>query len=166
MSVCQTGNIARTCAATAIALHLVGPLGFELDNAKLKRAGLDYWDQVTVGVHGSWDDFYHRFFRALPGRGNRLIAFSKLGQQHYATEGLYRSHPGGATWLVFGAETTGLPPEAHADVIESGGEVVKIPMMNYQHVRSLNLATSVGVGVFEALRQIDGAVLPERVVAI
>lgn len=135
-------------------------MGFELDNAKLKRAGLDYWDQVAVGVHPSWDHFY-RFFQALPGQGNRLLAFSKLGQQHYATVGLYRSRSEGATWLVFGAETTGLPPEAHAAAIESGGDVVKIPMMNYQHVRSLNLATSVGVGVFEALRQIDGAVLPE-----
>lgn len=86
-----------------------------------------------------------------------MVAFSKFGKKHHATENLYT--PG--TWLLFGAETTGLPEEAHQAAIDSGGDIVKIPMSNYRHVRSLNLATSVGIGVFEALRQLDGAVLPE-----
>lgn len=149
----NTGNVCRTCAATSIALHLVGPLGFEIDNAKLKRAGLDYWDWVACAVHPTWDDFY-AFFQSLPGP-KRLVGFSKLAKTHHATEGAYP--PG--TWLMFGAETTGLPPEAHA----ASDAMVKLPMSNFRHVRSLNLATSVGIGVFEALRQLDGAVLPEDV---
>lgn len=157
----NAGNVARTCAATSIALHLVGPLGFELDNTKLKRAGLDYWDQVAMDVHPSWNDFL-AFLNELPGR-NKLVAFSKFGTCHYATEGLYGGSAWDTTWLLFGAETTGLPPEAHADVDKSGGKIVKIPMANFEHVRSLNLATSVGVGVFEALRQLDGALLPENI---
>lgn len=156
----NAGNVARTCAATSIALHLVAPMGFELDNRKLKRAGLDYWDQVAIAIHPSWQEFFD-FIKSLPGR-NKLIAFSKFGTCHYATEGLYRGAAWDSTWLLFGAETTGLPPEAHAGVLESGGTVAKIPMANFQHVRSLNLATSVGIGVFEALRQLDGAVLPEN----
>lgn len=91
--------------------------------------------------------------------------FTKFATQHYAAEGLYRQPAAGgggapATWLMFGAETTGLPPEAHA----AATHLVKIPM-SQQHVRSLNLATSVGVGVMEALRQKDGAVLPEDAAA-
>jgi len=151
----NAGNVARTCAATSVALHLVGPLGFELDSAKLKRAGLDYWAWVCCSVHPTFQDF-QKFFDSLPGP-KRIYAFSKLGKRHYAEEGLYQ--PG--TWLLFGAETTGLPPAAHAAAPASGGDVVKIPMGNYRHVRSLNLATSVGIGVFEALRQLDGPVLPE-----
>jgi tRNA (cytidine/uridine-2'-O-)-methyltransferase len=153
----NTGNVARTCAATGVALHLVGPLGFELDSAKLKRAGLDYWDWVAAAVHDDWDAFAS-FFDAIPGP-KRMVAFSKLGRCHHAAEGLYV--PGASNWLVFGAETTGLPPEALETISASGGVVAKIPMSNFEHVRSLNLATSAGVGVFEALRQLDGAVLPE-----
>jgi len=102
----NAGNISRTCAAASIALHLVGPMGFELDNAKLKRAGLDYWDWVACKVHPSWDEFYS-FFNGLDDPNKRLVGFSKLGTVHHATEGMYP--PG--TWLMFGAETTGLPPE-------------------------------------------------------
>jgi tRNA (cytidine/uridine-2'-O-)-methyltransferase len=80
-------------------------MGFELDNAKLKRAGLDYWDWVACKVHPSWDEFY-AFFNSLEGP-KRLVGFSKLGTKHHATEGMYP--PG--TWLMVGAETTGLPPE-------------------------------------------------------
>ena len=106
----NAGNIARTCAATSIALHLVGPMGFEIDNTRLKRAGLDYWDWVACAVHPSWDEFYS-FFNSLPGP-KRLVGFSKLGKVHHATEGMYP--PG--TWLMFGAETTGLPPEVSLQI--------------------------------------------------
>jgi tRNA (cytidine/uridine-2'-O-)-methyltransferase len=114
--------------------------------------------QVCCAQHPSWFDFME-FYGALPGP-KKLVAFSKFGKTHHAAEGMYT--PG--TFLLFGAETTGLPPEAHEAVVAAGGEVVKIPMSNFEHVRSLNLATSVGVGVFEALRQLDGPVLPENVV--
>lgn len=154
----NTGNICRTCAAASVSLHLVGPMGFEIDDRKLKRAGLDYWDWLEVQMHQNWAEFLHYYNSSNEG-SKRLVGFSKLGRIHYATEGLYStsSTDSSSTWLLFGAETTGLPPEAHA----AADMIVKIPMWNYEHVRSLNLATSVGVGVFEALRQLDGAVLPE-----
>ncbi len=158
------GNVARTCAATNIPLHIVGPLGFELDDAKLRRAGLDYWHYVSVAVHPSWAAF-ETYRAALPdAHGHRTAAFTKFSSRHYASEGLYRAADGCTSWLVFGAETTGLPAEAAAAIEASaGGALVKIPMANAEHVanplsgvRSLNLATSVGIGVFEALRQLDG----------
>lgn len=150
------GNIARTCAATKVALHLVGPLGFELNDTKLKRAGLDYWDWVAVKVHTDIESFL-RFYSGLQGEKS-LVAFSKFGDKHYAAEGLYNQANGTRCFLMFGAETTGLPDIAH----DAATDVVKIPMHNFEHVRSLNLATSVGIGLFEALRQKDGAdFLPE-----
>jgi tRNA (cytidine/uridine-2'-O-)-methyltransferase len=155
-----------------MALHLVAPLGFTIDNAKLKRAGLDYWDYVSFRVHDSIQDF-GSYFNALPDP-KRLFGFSKFATRHYAasttTSGNGSSSPvvvGTAyrkgDWLMFGAETTGLPQEAVDLSVHSGGCLVKIPMNNYKYVRSLNLATSVGIGVFEAIRQLDGAVLPEDV---
>lgn len=169
----NVGNIARTCAATSMALHLVAPLGFTIDNAKLKRAGLDYWDYVSFRVHNSIDDF-GTYFNELPSP-KRLFGFSKFATRHYAannttSEGSTTSlSPVVGTsyrkgdWLMFGAETTGLPKEAVDLAVQSGGGLVKIPMNNYKYVRSLNLATSVGIGMFEAIRQLDGAVLPEDV---
>lgn len=140
----NAGSVARTCAATNTALHLIQPLGFEIDDLKLKRAGLDYWPHVVVKVHNDWAAF-HDFFRKQ-GRG-RLIAFSKFGRKSHTAPGTYQ--PG--DWLLFGAETSGLPDEAHA----ASTHVVKIPMPQAEHVRSLNLAVSVGVGVFEAIRQLE-----------
>ncbi|KAL4447436.1 hypothetical protein ABPG75_004655 [Micractinium tetrahymenae] len=148
----NAGNVARTCAAVNVGLHLVAPLGFELDSAKLKRAGLDYWPAVCVDVHPSWAAFLE-FWRQRPGP-KQLVGYSKFARRHYAAEGLYPA--GTSTWLMFGAETTGLPEEAHA----AATDMVKIPMSE-RYVRSLNLATSVGIGVMEVLRQKDGAVLPE-----
>lgn len=150
----NSGNVARTCAATSTALHLVGPLGFELSDKKLKRAGLDYWDWVAVTIHQDIDAFID-FFNGLEG-DKALIAYSKFGTKSYAEEGLYKKNT--RSFLMFGAETSGLPQLAHDTAVEHGN-VVRIPMKNSQHVRSLNLATSVGVGVFEALRQLDGPLL-------
>ncbi|KAI3429592.1 hypothetical protein D9Q98_005678 [Chlorella vulgaris] len=148
----NAGNVSRTCAAVNVGLHLVGPCGFELDSKKLKRAGLDYWPAVCVDVHPSLEAFL-QFYEQQPGP-KQLVGYSKFAQHHYAAEGLY---PGGtATWLMFGAETTGLPEEAH----HAATHMAKIPMSE-RYVRSLNLATSVGIGVMEVLRQKDGAVLPE-----
>ncbi|KAK9825876.1 hypothetical protein WJX81_008379 [Elliptochloris bilobata] len=122
----NTGTIARTCAAT----------------------GLDYWEHVAVCVHADWDEFAEYFDEQPMPR--RLVGFSKRGKVHYATPGLYT--PG--DWLLFGAETTGLPAEAVA-ACEAGGGLLRIPI-DERHVRSLNLGVSAGVGLFEALRQLDG----------
>lgn len=167
----------------------------------MKRAGLDYWEHVCLKVHEDFGAF-EAFYRQQPGT-KRIIGYSKFASRHYAEEGLYAP----ATWLMFGAETTGLPAEVswegqpcpgrgslcatrHAAcagvkvpgsrrvcfslapppgscaqarelISADGGQsvLVKIPM-HQRHVRSLNLATSVGIGVFEALRQMDGPVLP------
>lgn len=104
---------------------------------RLKRAGLDYWPAVCVDVHPSWDAFYAHW-QAQPGP-KQLVGYTKFASQHYASEGLYSGGGSGATWLMFGAETTGLPDEAHG----AATALVKIPMSE-TYVRSLNLATSVG----------------------
>lgn len=137
----NTGNIARTCAATKTELHLVGPLGFEISDRYLKRAGLDYWPYVDLHNHESWKDF----IIAQTSRGGRLIAFSVTGESNYSQ---FSYQPD--DWLLFGRETTGLPPsvrqECHA--------IVQIPIWEPQ-VRSLNLSVSVAIGLFEALRQLS-----------
>ena len=143
----NTGTIARTCAATQVPLHLVNPI-FELDDAKLKRAGLDYWNSVCVRVHESYDEFYRYWSEELGGPG-RLVAFSKFGGKSHCARGAYKS----SDWLLFGSEVDGLPASAHKHAEESGG-IRRIPI-NEEHVRSLNLSVSVGVGVYEALRQLD-----------
>ncbi|KAF4366398.1 hypothetical protein F8388_018846 [Cannabis sativa] len=127
----NTGCIARTCAASAVGLHLVGPLGFQIDDAKLKRAGLDYWPFVVVKVHNSWEDF--------------KLYFS---QQEIS----YRR----GDYLIFGSETRGLPNEALQDCKseEFGGGTVKIPMVE-TYVRCLNLSVSVGIALYEASRQLN-----------
>jgi tRNA (cytidine/uridine-2'-O-)-methyltransferase len=134
----NTGQIARLCAATGAALHLVRPLGFRLDNRSLRRAGLDYWPNVELHVHASLEEF---LTAATP---ERFWLFTKLGQQRY-DEISYS--PG--DWLVFGSETDGLPAEltaAHPD------RTVRIPIRS-QDVRSLNLASCASIALYEALRQ-------------
>lgn len=138
----NTGNIARTCAATNIPLHLVGPLGFDLSDRYLKRAGLDYWPQVNLTLHDDWDAF-ERHRQSL---GGRTIAFSTSGSCRYI-DLTYQPDD----WLLFGSETEGLPPA----VLAQCTAVVSIPM-NRGAVRSLNLANSAAIGLFEALRQLDG----------
>lgn len=136
----NTGNIARTCAATGTELHLVRPLGFEISDRQLKRAGLDYWPHVQLYVHEHLSAFieYHRPI------GGRWIAFT-VGGLHSYVEFQYRDDD----WLLFGRETTGLPVE----VLDRCEGTVVIPM-NRQHVRSLNLSVSAAVGLFEARRQL------------
>ncbi|OCR01707.1 tRNA (cytosine(34)-2'-O)-methyltransferase TrmL [Oscillatoriales cyanobacterium USR001] len=136
----NTGNIARTCAATCTELHLVGPLGFEISDRYLKRAGLDYWPYVKLHTHNNLEDFklYHQ------QQGGRWIGFSTKGQYNY-THFKFHSND----WLLFGAETTGLPPE----ILDACTNTVYIPM-SQPGVRSLNLSVSVAVGLFEARRQI------------
>ena len=136
----NTGNIARLCAATASPLHLVGPLGFRLTNASLRRAGLDYWESVRIFRHTDFDAFLRE---AAPPRA---YLFSTAGTVSYA-DAAYA--PGDA--LVFGCESKGLPEEL---LRAYPGQVLGIPMRT-EHVRSLNLATAVGIVLYEALRQVD-----------
>ena len=133
----NTGNIARTCAATGCRLHLVKPLGFEVSDKYLKRAGLDYWQFVSVTY---WENF-EELLKANPK--GRFFYFTTKAMHGY-TDACYR----GGDFLVFGKETRGLPEEllkAHPD------ECVRIPMMG--ELRSLNLSNSVAIAVYEGLRQ-------------
>ncbi|MFS8534011.1 MAG: tRNA (cytidine(34)-2'-O)-methyltransferase [Limnochordales bacterium] len=134
----NTGNIARTCACTGMTLHLVHPLGFATDDRTLRRAGMDYWHLLPVYYHNSFDEL----MAAHPGV--RPIFVATQGRRLY-TEVQYR--PG--DWLVFGKESHGLPDF----ILENyPGTIVRIPMR--PGLRSLNLATAVGIVAYEALRQI------------
>ncbi|KAM7476703.1 hypothetical protein LguiB_023946 [Lonicera macranthoides] len=145
----NTGCIARTCAASAVGLHLVEPLGFQVDDTKLKRAGLDYWPYVVVKVHASWAEF-QEYFRQQRGE-KRLLAFTKRGTTTHSDFSYRRGD-----WLVFGSETSGLPPEALLDCKSQpfGGGAIKIPMIE-TYVRCLNLSVSVGIALYEASRQLN-----------
>jgi len=136
----NTGNIARTCAATGTELHLVGPLGFEISDRYLKRAGLDYWPYVKLHYHESLDAFklIHQT------RGGRWLGFSVGGSCNYVSFQFQDDD-----WLLFGSETTGLPLE----VLTTCDATLYIPMAEPK-VRSLNLSVSVSVGLFEARRQL------------
>jgi tRNA (cytidine/uridine-2'-O-)-methyltransferase len=136
----NTGNIARTCAATDTELHLVGPLGFEISDRTLKRAGLDYWPHVKLHYHPALQDFY-KFHAQQTGR---CIGFSTSGRCSYIQ---FEYQPD--DWLLFGSESAGLPQ----DVLAACATVVRIPM-SQAHVRSLNLSVSAAVGLFEARRQL------------
>lgn len=137
----NTGNIARTCAATNTPLHLVGPLGFELSDRYLKRAGLDYWPQVDLALYEHWEQFQTQQRQ----QGGRTIGFSTRGRCSYI-ELDYQPND----WLLFGSETEGLPQS----VLDSCDETVYIPMVR-SAVRSLNLSVSAAIGLFEALRQLQ-----------
>ena len=135
----NTGNIARLCAATFTPLHLVGKLGFRTDDKALRRAGLDYWKEVSVSYHLNIDALWS----ALPRC--RFLYFSTKAMRLY-TDFEYRKDD----CLVFGSETRGLAQQL---VEENLDRCLRIPMPN-RNVRSLNLATSVGIVLFEALRQL------------
>ena len=135
----NTGNIARLCAANSLPLHLVGALGFRIDNKSVRRAGLDYWPYVDLRREGSLDELH----KNLPE--SRLFYFSARAERLF-TDVTYRA----GDCLVFGPESTGLP----AEILQACPEqALKIPMRS-EHVRSLNLSTAVGIAVYEALRQL------------
>ncbi|MEM9272311.1 MAG: tRNA (cytidine(34)-2'-O)-methyltransferase [Cyanobacteria bacterium P01_F01_bin.143] len=136
----NTGNIARTCAATKTELHLVAPLGFELSDRYLKRAGLDYWPYVDLHYHSNLEDFW----RVQRQNGGKLIGFTVRGSGNYL-DYQYQEND----WLLFGSETAGLPTE----VLELCDYRAYIAIAQPE-VRSLNLSVSVSVGLFEALRQL------------
>ena len=132
----NTGNVARTCAVTGAHLHLVEPMGFRIDDAKLKRAGLDYWHLLDVTIYRDLDDFF--------ARNDGAFYFFSTKAKHAYTDVQY---PDGA-YLVFGKETKGLPESL---LVRNPETTVRIPMID--EARSLNLSNSVAIGVFETLRQ-------------
>lgn len=134
----NTGNIARTCAVTGAALHLVGPMGFVPEDKRLRHAGLDYWPYLTLSLYDSLPDFFAK------NTGN-FYFFSTKAPNRYTDI----SYPDNA-YLFFGKESAGLPEDLLFSHPES---CVRIPMMD--GMRSLNLSNSVAVGVFEVLRQWD-----------
>jgi tRNA (cytidine/uridine-2'-O-)-methyltransferase len=138
----NTGTTARLCAATNTTLHLVGPLGFSLEDRYLKRAGLDYWPYVDVHVHSDWKDF---LLRRPPGR---LLAFSARATRSY-TQVRYNQDD----LLIFGSETRGLPDYIRTALADS---LYTIPMEG-KHVRSLNLSNAAAIVLYEALRQLGKA---------
>jgi tRNA (cytidine/uridine-2'-O-)-methyltransferase len=137
----NTGNIARTCAATDTELHLVGPLGFEISDRYLKRAGLDYWPHVKLHYHSSFAVF-QSFQQQQSGR---WVGFSASGVTNYIHFQFEADD-----WLLFGSETTGLSRE----ILAACAATVHIPICR-TYVRSLNLSVSVAVGLFEAQRQLS-----------
>lgn len=136
----NTGNIARLCAATQTPLHLVGNLGFQLTESKVRRAGIDYWDSVHLMRHPSLSEF------EMSLSGQRAFFFSTRGRISYCAA---TYQPGDI--LVFGSESKGLPD----DLLDRFADHVMAIPMHTQHVRSLNLATAVGIVLYEALRQIN-----------
>ncbi len=140
----NTGNISRTCAATHTALHLVRPLGFEISDRTLKRAGLDYWQYLSVSYHDSFAEVFEKYYN-----GHNFYFMSTKGAKRYV-DATFRD----GDFLVFGKESHGLPEPL---LKEHYAETLRIPM--WQDLRSLNLSNSVAITLYEALRQTDFAEL-------
>jgi tRNA (cytidine/uridine-2'-O-)-methyltransferase len=135
----NTGNVARTCAATGARLHLVEPMGFRVDDKKLKRAGLDYWYLLDITYYASWEEFCAR------NPGAQCFFFSTKARTRHSDV----RYPADC-YLVFGREDAGLPESL---LLQHPERCVRLPMRG--EARSLNLSNAVAVGVFEALRQWD-----------
>ena len=133
----NTGNIGRTCAATGTALHLIEPLGFRLDEMSIKRAGMDYWDNLEVTRYMNFQEFQDRHPRAkiwyATTKAKRLYTEAAFGQEDY---------------IMFGKESAGIPEEL---LVENEETCIRIPMLD--EIRSLNLSNAVAIVLYEALRQ-------------
>ncbi|MFJ7508745.1 tRNA (uridine(34)/cytosine(34)/5-carboxymethylaminomethyluridine(34)-2'-O)-methyltransferase TrmL [Peribacillus simplex] len=136
----NTGNIARTCAGTDTSLHLIRPLGFSTDDKQLKRAGLDYWENVKIHYYDSLEEFYER------NAGGEFYYLTKFGEQPHSS--FDYSDQDSEIYFIFGRETTGLPKEL---IQENMNRCLRIPMTD--KVRSLNLSNTAAILVYEALRQ-------------
>ena len=132
----NTGNVARTCAATGARLHLVRPFGFEIDDKKLKRAGLDYWDLLDITYYDNLEDFF--------AKNEGAFFYFTTKALHTHTEVEYPDN----CYIVFGKETKGLPEEL---LLKNPESCVRIPMVS--DARSLNLSNAVAIGTYEVLRQ-------------
>ena len=137
----NTGNIARTCAATGGKLHLVHPLAFSISDKYVKRAGLDYWDKLEIEEHNSFEDFLKKY----PPEENNMFFLTTKGQKCY-TDVNYSNMD--EIFLLFGKETKGLPESILLKYID---KAIRIPMR--ETLRSLNLSNSVAIVVYEVLRQ-------------
>lgn len=135
----NTGNISRTASVTGVALHIIKPIGFEISDRTLKRAGLDYWDKLDVTYYESYEDFIEKNPEA------NLYFFSARGKNCY-TEADYQ-YP---VYLVFGCESVGLPENL---ISENSDRTLRIPML--PDCRCLNLSNSVAIAVYEVLRRSD-----------
>ena len=133
----NTGNIARTCVLTNSKLHLIKPLGFELDEKHLRRAGLDYWKYLDLEVHESYEDFMKKY-------GDRRIFLGTTHVGEYYDEVSYNE----GDFIMFGKESAGVPENVHEDL-----ENIRVPMLQTS-TRSLNLSNTVAIIAYEALRQI------------
>ena len=138
----NTGNVARLCAATGATLHLVGPLGFRLDDRELKRAGMDYWEHVAWKYWDSFDEL-----RAQSASDAKFYFVETAASRRYTDV-----HFKWGDFLVFGRETAGLPKKL---VAENADSTISIPMFN-PHARSINLASAVAIVLYEAMRQVKG----------
>lgn len=136
----NTGNIIRSCAATGTRLHLVRPLGFCMDDKYLKRAGLDYLDLVEINYYDSFEELREKY-----PESKFFYASTKANKNHSEVE--YEDE----SFIVFGKETKGLPESLIMDNLETA---IRIPMVDIERARSLNLSNSVAIVLFEALRQI------------
>lgn len=139
----NTGNIARTCAAIGAKLHLVHPLGFEINDKYLKRAGLDYWDKLEIEEHNSLDEFLEKY---NPDKNNMFFASTK-SQKTYVDVNYNEMEE---VFVLFGKETKGLPEDLLKKHME---KCIRIPMR--EELRSLNLSNSVAIIVYEILRQVE-----------
>ena len=136
----NTGNIGRLCLGAGCRLHLVKPLGFEITDTRLKRAGLDYWQHLSVTYYESIDDFFI---------ANNSAKFAFLSS--HGTKSYYEIPFEENLFLVFGKESSGLPPEITE---KYKGQLYKIPLYS-EHIRSLNLANAVGIVTYEGIRQLQ-----------
>ena len=135
----NTGNIGRTCCATGSRLHLIEPLGFQISDKMLKRAGMDYWDKLDVTVYDCYEDFLEKNPQAV---GNMYMATTKAHQTYTDV-----SYPEDAD-SMFGKESAGIPEEI---LVDNEKNAIRIPMNH--NIRSLNLSNSVAIVLYEALRQ-------------
>lgn len=138
----NTGNISRTCAVTGSVLHLIGPLGFSLDEKHIKRAGLDYWDILDLRYYNSYDEF----IRENPD--------AKVYYSTTKADKIYSKikYPTDNCFIMFGKETAGIPEKI---LEENQDKCIKIPMLDSERARSLNLSNSVSIMVYEVLKQWD-----------
>ncbi len=136
----NTGNIARTCAATGAALHIIRPMGFTIDDKKLKRAGLDYWDKLDITYYDNYEDFLAKH----PDAEGKIYYFTTKAPRAYTEIHPYPDN----VFIMFGKETRGIPEEILYDHQDT---CVRIPMRDT--LRSLNLSNSVAIAVYEILRQ-------------
>lgn len=135
----NTGNIARTCALTGARLHLIEPMGFRVDDKKLKRAGLDYWHLLDITYYESLDDFFKK------NEDGNFFYFTTKGQ-HIYSDAEYPDN----SYLLFGKETAGLPEDL---LYANPDKCVRMPMLDNPDARSLNLSNTVAIAAYEVLRQ-------------